>query len=262
MLLSIANLTSPSQRNLIKLISKNLEKKPILKQKIKGRKNSCGKGNNKKLTTRTKGGGVKKNIRQVNFYKTFNVTGLVLTLEHDPKRTAHIAAVFNFLTYQYFYVLAPENIKIGDILQIGSSAQLKLGHSVAFSKIPLGSLVCNIAINSLQIGKISRAAGCFSVLFSKTSKKAGIQMGSGQKRYLPLKTFATLGLVSNKLHFLKTIGKAGRAKWLNKKQTVRGVAKNPIDHYNGGGNGKKSGISRKNWRTKTSANKRTLKLKL
>jgi len=254
--LVINNPINSSQRNLIKLSCNQLSKISLLKQKIKGYKNCCGKGRKKSVVAKRKGGGVKKNLRQIDFCKSLDSTGLVVSLEYDPTRTSYVVAIFDFLKYQYFYKIAPENLQIGDVIQSGKYATLKLGNTLKFDKIPVGTLVHNLIINKKS--KISKAAGCFSLIFSKTIKHAGIQTSSGKKRYFSLNSFATLGVVSNKLHFLKTLGKAGRARWLNKKQSVRGVAKNPVDHYNGGGEGKKSGVSRKKWRTKVGQNKNLL----
>lgn len=258
MTLIIYNPTTASQRNLIALNTKELNKKPLLKNKIKGHKNCCGKGHKKSVVAKSKGGGVKKSLRNIDFYNNNNTIGVILGFEYDPNRTSCIAAVFDFLTSTYFYTIAPENSEIGDILQAGQSAQLRLGHTLNFTKIPVGSTVHNVSLNGKS--KLSRAAGCFSLVFSKTVKSVGVQISSGKKMYLPLQSFATLGAVSNKLHFLKTSGKAGRLRWLNKRQKVRGVAKNPVDHYNGGGEGKKSGRARIKWRAKTSTSKTRLTL--
>ena len=103
MSLVITNPTNSSQRNLIKLSTNQLNKTPFLKQKIKGSKNSCGKGRKKSVVARKKGGGVKRSLRQIDFCKNLDSTGLVVSLEYDPKRTSYIVAIFDFLKYEYFY---------------------------------------------------------------------------------------------------------------------------------------------------------------
>lgn len=115
------------------------------------------------------------------------------------------------------------------------------------SKIPVGSLIHNISKNPKQKGIYSRSAGTFSLLIEKGSKTCKIKLSSNKIISISIDNFATLGIVSNEFSFLTTIGKAGRARWLNKRPTVRGVAMNPIDHPHGGGEGKKSGIRKTPW---------------
>lgn len=247
MLLQNIKPTTPSRRQLIKINKNHLEKKPILKNKIKGKKNITGKNNSGKITVFHKGGGVKKNYRQINFNRINNSTGIICSIEHDPNRNTYIASVFDFLSSSFFYILAPKNLKVGDIVKSGLEIEPSLGSSLPISEIPVGTYIYNISPKVSKEAQISRSAGTFSRIKEKTDTYAIIQLSSGEQRFISPKCFACVGRVSNELHFLTRLGKAGHSRWLNKRPTVRGVAMNPIDHPHGGGNGKKSGNSLSPW---------------
>ncbi len=233
--------TTPSQRNLIRLNNSNLQNFPLLKSRIKSLKKCTGKNFTGKITCSSKGGGHKKKYRKLNFNRTENETCIVTSLEYDPYRSANIASVYNILQNNYYYMLAPKNLKVGDIVKSGTQADPKNGHSLPISKIPVGTLIHNVSVKTRHKSKISRAAGTFSKILEKTSNSSRIKLSSGEERALSIDCFATIGSVSNELSFLTTLGKAGRSRWLNKRPKVRGVAMNPIDHPHGGGEGKTSG---------------------
>lgn len=249
MILQKVKPTTASRRQLIKLNQKNLNlgKKPSLKQRIKGKTNSTGRNHSGKITVFHKGGGVKRKYREVNLFRNFNSTGIVCTLEHDPNRSAFIASIFDFINFELFYILAPKNLKIGDIVKSGLEIEPSLGSSLPISGIPIGTPIYNISFKAFEKGKISRSAGTFSVIKEKTDKYALIELSSGEHRYISSKCFASVGEVSRELHFLTRLGKAGQSRWLNKRPTVRGVSMNPVDHPHGGGEGKKSGNSKTPW---------------
>ena len=233
--------TTPSQRHLLRLNSQNLEKTPFLKKKLKGNKNLTGKSSNGTIISGHKGGGHKKKYRKIEFNRNFLSTCIVTTIEYDPFRSANIASVYDKTNRTYFYILAPKNIKIGDIIKSGENAEPKNGHSLPLLKIPTGSLIHNICTKINKDATLSRSAGSFSQLIEKTSNYGRIRLNSGEHRNISINCYATLGVVSNELMFLTTLGKAGRSRWLNKRPNVRGVAMNPIDHPHGGGEGKSSG---------------------
>ena len=223
MLLKFVKPRSPGQRHLIKFVNKNVKKKPILKNFIK------------------------KSYRTLCF-KLKNFSGIVYSLEYDPNRTSKIASIYNFETKKFFYTLAPNKIKIGDIIQSGSRAQSnKIGHTTVLEKIPVGTCLFNVSYKKNSLAKISRSAGAYSILIEKTKNFVLLLVNSGKKIKLPLKSFGTVGLVSNGLKNLAQLGKAGKLKWLKKRPIVRGVAKNPVDHPHGGGEGKKSGFKLTPW---------------
>ena len=232
---------TPSLRNLIKLNSNDLFKKPKLKFKIKSIKKKSGKNFTGKITVRHKGGGHKKKYRQINFKRFKNDQGIVISLEYDPYRSTNIAAIYSLVSKKYYYIIAPKNLNIGDIINTGNNVEPKNGNSLPISKIPVGCLVHNVTPKVNYKSTISRSAGTFSQLIEKTSNYGKIKLSSGIYLNLSTDCFATIGSVSNELFLLTTVGKAGRNRWLNKRPKVRGVAKNPIDHPHGGGEGKTSG---------------------
>jgi large subunit ribosomal protein L2 len=233
--------TSPGKRHFIKL-KKNLAKKPILKVKLNKLKKNSGKA-----TIRNKRGGHKKRYRQIDFNKIENFTGVVYSIEYDPNRNSSIASVFNIKLNTFFYMIAPKDLEIGHIIKSGLEAEKKVGHSMSLRLVPTGCCIYNVSFTPNSIAKISRAAGTYSVITKKAEKYAQILLSSGARKLLSLNAFATIGIVSNELAYLTKLGKAGRARWLGLRPTVRGVAMNPVDHPHGGGEGKKSGKRKNPW---------------
>lgn len=241
MLLENPKPNTPSQRNFVRIRNFFLRKSPFLKSEIHGRKKKSGRNNLGIVTSYHKGGGHKQKYRSILFIRTKNSVGIVTSVEYDPNRNANIASICDFLGGTYYYILAPKGLFIGDIVKSGNQAVPKIGNSLPIRKIPVGSLIHNVSIKSKKKAQISRAAGSFSKLIEKSSKQCQIELSSGEHQLLSAQCFATIGIVSNELFFLTTKGKAGRNRWLNKRPKVRGVAKNPVDHPHGGGEGKTSG---------------------
>ena len=238
---------TPSQRHLIRVNNKILSKKPFIKSNLIKTKTSSGRNNSGKITIRHKGGGHKKRYRKLDFHRIMNSEGIVCTLEYDPNRNANIASIYNYVNEEFYYILAPKDLKIGDIIKSGKKAEVKIGHSLPITKIPVGSYIHNVSPRKNKKAQISRSAGTFSQLLEKTLKYAKIQLSSGEQRFLSPDCFATIGIVSNDLAFLTQLGKAGQSRWKNRRPSVRGVAMNPIDHPHGGGEGKKSGKGKTPW---------------
>lgn len=232
---------TPSLRNLIKLNNINISNKPLLKFKISGKKQHAGRNSSGKITTFCKGGGHKKKYRKIEFKRFNTITGIIIGLEYDPFRSSNIASVYNFKDKTFFYIIAPKNLSIGDIIKSGQDIDAKNGYSLPISKIPIGCLIHNVSPKENSFAQISRSAGTFSQLIEKTPTFGRIRLSSGEHRTLSVNCFATIGVVSNELNLLTTKGKAGRSRWLNKRPKVRGVAMNPVDHPHGGGEGKTSG---------------------
>jgi large subunit ribosomal protein L2 len=239
--------TTPSRRQLIKINKNHLINKPVLKNRIVGKKKVTGKNNSGQITIHHKGGGVKQRYRLINFDRTNDSTGIVCSIEHDPNRNAYIASVFDFLSSNFFYILAPKNLNVGDIVKSGLEIEPSLGSSLPISEIPVGTSIYNVSPKISKPGQLSRSAGTFSIIKEKTDTSALIELSSGEQRFISAKCFASIGEVSNELHFLTRLGKAGHSRWLNRRPTVRGVAMNPVDHPHGGGEGKKSGKGLTPW---------------
>ena len=213
----------------------------IFKPLIKGKKNSSGRNNSGKITVYHKGNGHKKCYRKIQFHGNCDYTGIVMSIEYDPNRTANISLIYDYIKIKYFYIISPKYLKVGDIIKIGLKSQIKLGHFISLDKIPTGSFVYNITDKLNEKSKYTKAAGTYSYIIEKNKDYALIKLSSGKYKKFSLKCFAMLGIVSNEENFLISLGKAGRSRWLNKRPTVRGVAMNPIDHPHGGGEGKTSG---------------------
>lgn len=238
---------TPSQRHLIQINRILLKKKPLLKTEIKGKVNKSGRNNSGKITIRHKGGGHKQRYRKINFSRKIDSTGIICGIEYDPNRNSNIASVYDYNKKIFFYILAPQNLKEGDIVKSGNNAEAKLGHSLTISEIPVGSFIFNVSTSTKKEGRVSRSAGTFTTLTEKTLDYAKIQLSSGEVRYISPKCFASIGIVSNELYVYKKAGKAGRSRWSNVRPNVRGVAMNPIDHPHGGGEGRKSGKGYTPW---------------
>jgi len=230
-----------SLRHLILLNKSFLKKVPLIKSKIVGMLNSSGSNNQGKITVRHKGGGAQHKYRFINFKINLITTGIITSLEYDPNRTAFIASVYDILKKNYSYILSLCNLNIGDIIKSKHNTMVKLGHTLYFKDIPVGSFICCVSEKANNIAKFSRAAGTYSTLIKKTRNYCQIKLSSGKYKIVSNDAFATIGIVSNENNFLKVLAKAGRSRWLNKRPSVRGVAMNPIDHPHGGGEGKTSG---------------------
>lgn len=220
---------------------KKLNKVPLIKSMIIGKKNVAGKNNSGKITIYHKGGGHKKKYRKIDFIRTEDSIGIVASIEYDPCRTAFIASIYDFLNFKYFYIIAPRNLSIGNIVKSGFGAHTKVGHSLTLMKIPVGSFIHNISLKENKRAQLTRSAGTNAQLIEKTSKYCRVILSSGKHKFISPTCHATIGTVSNEFSFFNKIGKAGRSRWMNKRPTVRGVAMNPIDHPHGGGEGKSSG---------------------
>jgi len=256
MTLTFLKPTTPSQRHLIKLNRKHLRTKPVIKTKLIGLKNSSGRNHSGKITVRHKGSGHKRKYREINFSRTNKTTGIIISIEYDPNRSSNVASVYDFTKKNFFYILAPKKLSIGNIVESGLEAELHTGNSLPLFKIPEGSFIHNIAPTPTKEAQLTRSAGTFSILKEKTSEYARIKLSSGEERLVSLQCYATLGILANEFHFLTRLGKAGQSRWLGKRPTVRGVAMNPVDHPHGGGEGKKSGKGFSPW---GKPNKRFLK---
>lgn len=145
-------------------------------------------------------------------------------------------------------MLSPINLKVGDIVKSGTNVDYSnSGNSLPLHAVPEGNIVYNISVKPFKSAQISRAAGTFSRLEDKTSENVKLKLPSGKQKLVSSTSFATIGIVSNEFNYLVRYGKAGKSRWLGIRPSVRGVAMNPIDHPNGGGEGRKSGKSVSPW---------------
>ena len=211
------------------------------KSLIKPLKKTGGRNNQGRMTTRYVGGGHKKRYRLIDFKRNKDgMTAKVKSIEYDPNRSAYIALVI-YEDGEKRYILAPDKLKVGDVIQSGEEIAPEIGNTLPLSKIPLGTDIHNVELKPGQGGKIVRSAGSSATLTSRDGKYAIVKLPSGETRMILVTCRATVGQVSNKDHGLVLSGKAGRNRWLGRRPRVRGVAMNPVDHPMGGGEGRASG---------------------
>jgi len=203
-----------------------------------------GRNHTGKTTVRHQGGGHKRQYRLIDFKRTKdNVPARVAAIEYDPNRTSRIA-LLHYLDGAKSYIIAPQGLKVGDMVESGPEADIKVGNALPLANIPLGTQVHNIEMKIGKGGQLVRSAGASAQLMAKEGKYALLRMPSGEVRRILVNCRATVGAVGNSDHENITIGKAGRNRWLGKRPANRGVVMNPNDHPHGGGEGK-SPVGRK-----------------
>ena len=204
----------------------------------------AGRNNQGKITVRHHGGGHKKQYRIIDFKRNKdNVPAKVATIEYDPNRSANIA-LLHYVDGEKRYIIAPKELKVGQILVSGETADIKVGNALPLANIPVGTLIHNIELKPGKGGQLVRSAGASAQVLGKEGKYVLVRLKSGEVRMLLATCRATIGEVGNEQHGLVNIGKAGRTRWLGKRPTVRGSVMNPNDHPHGGGEGRTS-IGRK-----------------
>lgn len=208
-------------------------------------KKSGGRNNTGRITSRHRGGGHKRMYRIIDFKRDKkDMKATVTTVEYDPNRTCRIA-LLEYADGEKRYIIAPEKIKVGDVIMSGEGADLKDGNALPLRKIPVGMTVHNVEMKPGKGGQMVRSAGASAQLVGHDGGKAQLKLPSGEIRMVPADCLATLGKVSNGDHENILYGKAGRMRWKGVRPQTRGMAMNPIDHPMGGGEGRsKSGGGR------------------
>ena len=205
------------------------------------KKKTGGRNNNGRITTRHIGGGHKKKLRLIDFKRTLRgVTAEVVSIEYDPNRSARIA-LLSYTDGTKAYILAPIGLIVGTNVSAGENAAPEIGNALPLKAIPLGTTIHNIELVPGRGGQIARSAGQAAVLSNREGGYALVRMPSGEVRQIIDSCYATIGQVGNIEHMNVSSGKAGRSRWLGIRPTVRGMVMNPVDHPNGGGQGKSKG---------------------
>jgi large subunit ribosomal protein L2 len=237
--------TSPATRHQIKVDRSDLHSgKPEKSLLRKGHKKRQGRSSQGRITVRHRGGGVKKKQRLIDFRRDkLEVPGVVTRLEYDPMRSANIALIF-YKDGEKRYILAPEQIKVGDEIAAGKNVEVKPGNALPLAQIPIGMPIHNIELRPGKGGQLVRGAGLAAVIQSKEDKYAVVQMPSKEHRLINLKCFATIGRVGNSDWKSRKLGKAGRKRLMGIRPSVRGTAQHPGSHPHGGGEGR-SGVGLK-----------------
>ena len=234
--------TSPGRRGMSVSDFGELTRGKPERSLVEGRVNkSGGRNSNGRITSWHRGGGHKRRYRKVDFRREkIGVPAKVASIEYDPNRSANIA-LLHYRDGEKRYIIAPSEIRIGDVLESGSEAEVRPGNALPISKIPLGTVVHAIEMKPGKGAQLVRAAGLGAQLMAREGRYAQLRMPSGEHRLILVDCMATIGSVGNSDQENQTIGKAGRSRWRGKRSNVRGVAMNPVDHPMGGGEGKSAG---------------------
>ncbi len=233
--------TSPGRRFQTYSTFEELTEKEPEKSLVVSLTKSGGRNNLGRITARHRGGGQKRKYRIIDFKRDKDgIPAKVAAIEYDPNRSAHIA-LLHYLDGEKRYILAPNNLRVGDRVISGSGVEVRTGNALPLREIPLGTHAHNIELYPGHGGQLVRGAGAYGQLMAKEGKYAQVKLPSGEVRMILLECKATIGQVGNLDHENISIGKAGRNRWLGRRPKVRGVAMNPVDHPHGGGEGKSSG---------------------
>lgn len=211
------------------------------KSLLESLKRSGGRNSQGRMTSRRRGGGHKRKYRIIDFKRDkAGVPGRVLSIEYDPNRTARIALV-EYADKDKRYILAPVGLSVGMTVSSGPGAEIQPGNALPLGEIPLGTQIHNLELERNRGGQIVRSAGSYAILMAREGGYANVRLPSGEVRLVPVGCYATVGQVGNIDHENVSLGKAGRHRWLGRRPASRAVAKNPVDHPMGGGEGKSSG---------------------
>ncbi|MBY8826994.1 50S ribosomal protein L2 [Hephaestia mangrovi] len=235
------NPTSPARRGLILVDRSGLHKGAPVKALTEGKRKTGGRNNKGHVTSRGIAGGHKQRYRYIDFKRRkWDVEGTVERLEYDPNRTAFIALV-KYEDGELAYILAPQRLAAGDKVVAAKKADVKPGNAMELGQMPVGTIVHNVEMKPGKGGQIARSAGTYAQVVGRDRGMVIMRLNSGEQRYIRSECMATVGAVSNPDNQNQNFGKAGRSRWMGKRPLTRGVAKNPVDHPHGGGEGRTSG---------------------
>ena len=232
------NPTSPARRFMTVSTFEELSKVAPEKSLLEPLKKHSGRNSYGRITVRHRGGGNRTKYRVVDFKRLKDgMNATVLTIEYDPNRTANIALI-QYEDGVKSYIIAPNELKVGDVVRNGADADIKIGNTLPIKNIPVGTIIHNIELFPGRGAQMVRSAGNSAQLMAKENGFAQVRLPSGEVRMVRLECRATIGQVGNIDHENMKIGKAGRKRHMGWRPTVRGVVMNPCDHPHGGGEGK------------------------
>jgi large subunit ribosomal protein L2 len=234
--------TSPGRRQMSVSDFAEITRSEPERSLLQGRTTRSGGRNvNGHVTSWHRGGGHKRRYRTIDFRRDkIDIPAKVAAIEYDPNRSANIA-LLHYKDGEKRYIIAPAGLKVGDQLMSGENAEIRTGNALPLSRIPLGSVIHGVEMRPGKGAQLVRAAGLGAQLMAREGEYATLRMPSGEHRRIHVRCMATLGQVGNADHENRSIGKAGRSRWMGKRPNVRAVAMNPVDHPMGGGEGKSSG---------------------
>ena len=230
--------TTNGRRGMSTLVNEEITTSTPEKSLLVSKSKTGGRNNSGKTTVRHIGGGAKQKYRVIDFKRNKRgVPGRVATIEYDPNRSANIALIF-YKDGEKRYILAPKDIKVGDIIEAGENVDIKTGNALPLANIPVGTIVHNIELKPGKGGELARSAGASAQIMGREGKYVLLRLQSGEMRKVLGVCYATVGVVGNEDYSLVNIGKAGRKRHMGIKPTVRGSVMNPNDHPHGGGEGR------------------------
>lgn len=234
--------TTPSNRYKTVSTFEEITKKKPEKRLVRARKKTGGRNCYGRMTARGIGGGHKQRVRNVDFKRNkHGIPATVTAIEYDPIRSARLA-LLEYADKEKRYIVAPKGLKVGDQVMSGPKAPPKVGNYLPLKAIPAGMEIHNVEMFPGRGGQMVRAAGGAATLMSRDAGYAQVKLPSGEIRRVHEGCYAAIGQVGNLDHENISLGKAGRRRHLGRRPITRGVARNPVDHPNGGGQGKsKSG---------------------
>lgn len=230
--------TTPARRKMTVATFEEITKTTPEKSLLVSFNKTAGRNSQGRITSRHRGGGVKRKYRIIDLKRDKdNIPAKVQAIEYDPYRTAYIA-LLSYADGEKRYIIQPNGLKVGDIVESGSDADIKVGNALMLADVPVGTTVHNIEMTPGKGGQIARSAGSSAQLMAKEGKYAQLRLPSGEFRLVNQRCKATIGQVGNISHELITLGKAGKSRYLGNRPHVRGSAMNPVDHPHGGGEGR------------------------
>ena len=230
--------TTPGRRKMSALVNEVLTTSTPEKSLLVTIKKNSGRNNQGKITVRHQGGGVKRKYRLIDFKRIKDgITAKVVGIEYDPNRSANIALI-TYKDGEKSYILAPKGLNVGDIVESGENADIKVGNALPIMNIPVGTVIHNIELRPGKGGQLARSAGNSAQILGREGKYVLIRLASGETRKILGTCRATIGVVGNEDYELVNIGKAGRKRHMGIRPTVRGSVMNPNDHPHGGGEGR------------------------
>jgi large subunit ribosomal protein L2 len=233
--------TSPGRRFQTRMERSSSTTNAPYKPLVRGTVRHGGRDNRGMIAVRHQGGGHKRRYREIDFRRDkIGIPARVERIEYDPNRSADIALVC-YSDGERRYILAPAGLAPGQTVVSSPEADIQPGNALPLRAIPLGTTLHNVELRPGKGGQLARSAGTGAQLVAKEGRYALLRLPSGEMRQVLAECYASVGQVGNLDHENQSIGKAGRARWLGRRPTVRGVAMNPVDHPHGGGEGKTSG---------------------
>jgi large subunit ribosomal protein L2 len=235
------NPTSPARRGLILVDKSALWKGGPVKALTEGKKKTGGRNNKGHVTSRGIAGGHKQRYRFIDFKRrNWGVEGTVERIEYDPNRTAFIALI-SYGEGDVSYIIAPQRLAVGDKVVADKKTDVKPGNAMELGQVPVGTIVHNVEMKPGKGGQIARSAGTYVQVVGRDRGMVIVRLNSGEQRYIHANCMGTVGAVSNPDNANTNLAKAGRNRWKGIRPLTRGVAKNPVDHPHGGGEGRTSG---------------------